>query len=67
MIKKIIKEKGYNEFIVKDLAKLLKKTTGNVSKVPKNKLIPKGIVEVCENPTNTKKKGSTKVYRLSDG
>jgi len=65
LIKEIIEEKGYNEFIVKDLAKVVGRTTGNVSRILNEKLIPGGIVEICDMHPNTKTRGSTKVYRLS--
>jgi DNA-binding PadR family transcriptional regulator len=65
LIKEIIGEKGYNEFIVKDLAKVVGRTTGNVSRILNEKLIPRGIVEICDMHPNTKTRGSTKVYRLS--
>ncbi len=66
LIKKIIKKKGYNEFTVKDLAYLIERTTGNVSRIIKEILIPSKIVEVCDKHPNTKTKGSTKVYSLID-
>jgi len=66
IILEIIKSKGYNEFTIKELADCIGKTTGNVSKILRKKLIPNGIVKIETSPTFTKIRTTTIVYSLID-
>lgn len=66
IIKSIIKTKGYNEFTVKELAEAIGKSTVNISRNLREKLIPNGYVKVKNSSIITKKCGSTKVYYLID-
>ncbi len=66
IINKIIETKGFNEFTVKELAKSIGKSTVNISRILREKLIPIGIVKVKKSAIITKKHGSTKIYYLTE-
>ncbi len=60
-----MKKKGFNEFIVKEVAEAIGKSTVNVSRILREKLEPSGYVKVKKSAIITKKRGSTKIYYLS--
>ncbi len=66
IIKNIIDTKGYNEFTVKELAETIGKSTVNISRILREKLIPIGYVKVKNSAIITKKRGSTKIYFLNN-
>ena len=66
IIKSIIETKGYNEFTVKELSETIGKSTVNISRILREKLIPIGYVKVKNSASITKKHGSTKIYYLTE-
>ena len=66
IIKNIIENKGYNEFTVKELAEAIGKSTVNVSRTLREKFITNGYVKVKTSGIITKKKGSTKIFYLTE-